>query len=93
MEDIRRILVISMVTKYSERAISLGVSLAKKYAAELHVVHIISNPFGLKGWEGWVMMIPSLRTLEEEYERIRQEAKLDLVDFYLRIIRKISLLI
>jgi universal stress protein A len=49
MEDIRRSLVISMVTKYSERAIFLGVSLAKKYAAELHIVHIISNPFGLKG--------------------------------------------
>ena len=69
MEDIKRILVVSRMTKYCRKAVHYGVSLSKKYGAELFVIHVIHNPFGL---EGWNLPIPSL---EEEYKRILLEEK------------------
>jgi nucleotide-binding universal stress UspA family protein len=75
MNDIERILVVSRSTKHCQKAVHYGVSLAKKFEAELYVLHVIHNPFGL---EGWALPIPSLQVLEEEYERIQQEARSDL---------------
>ena len=49
MEDVKRILVISRMTKYCKKAVHYGVSLAKKYEAELYVIHVIHNPFGYEG--------------------------------------------
>ena len=72
MEDVKRILVISRMTKYCKKAVHYGVSLAKKYEAELYVIHVIHNPFG---YEGWNLPIYSLK---EDYKRIRQETKEDL---------------
>jgi nucleotide-binding universal stress UspA family protein len=74
MEDIKRILVLSSMTKSSRRAIHYGVSLSKKYDAELYVLHVIDRPFGFN-LEGWNLPIPSL---EEEYKRIIKEAKEEL---------------
>jgi universal stress protein A len=72
MEDIKRILVVSRMTKYCQKAVHYGVSLARKYGAELFVIHVIHNPFG---YEGWNLPIYSLK---EDYKRIQQEAKKDL---------------
>ncbi|OGW40544.1 MAG: universal stress protein [Nitrospirae bacterium RBG_13_39_12] len=72
MENIKRILVVSRVTKESQEAIRLGVSLSKKYGAELYVLHIIHNPFGLDGWN---IPVPSP---EKEYEKILQKTKKEL---------------
>ena len=75
MEDIKRILVVSRSTKYCKKAVHYGISLAKKYGAELYVLHAIHNPFGLKGWN---LPIASLPALEEEYKRIQQQARADI---------------
>ncbi len=72
MNDIKRILVVSRSTKYCRKAVHCGISLAKRYRAGLYVLHVIHNPFGL---EGLSLLIPSLRTLEEDYERIQEQAK------------------
>ena len=50
MEDIKRILVVSRMTKYCAKAVHYGVSLAKKYEAAMTVVHVIHDPFGIEGW-------------------------------------------
>jgi nucleotide-binding universal stress UspA family protein len=70
-EDIKRILVVSRITKNC-RAIHCGISLARKYGAELTIVHIVHNPFGLEGWN-----VPMM-SLEKEYENMLEEAKADL---------------
>jgi nucleotide-binding universal stress UspA family protein len=44
MENIRNILVISRMSSYSLNAIHLGISLARKYDANLMVLHLVSNP-------------------------------------------------
>jgi universal stress protein A len=75
MDDIKRILVVSRSTKYCRKAVHYGVSLAKKYEAELHVLHVIHNPFGL---EGWNVPLASLPTLEEDYKKIQQQARQDI---------------
>jgi universal stress protein A len=50
MEDIKRILVVSRMTKYCAKAVHYGVSLAKKYEAAMTVVHVVHDPFGIEGW-------------------------------------------
>jgi universal stress protein A len=74
MEDVKRILVVSSMTKSSRKAIHYGVSLSKKYGTELYVLHVIYHPFGFD-LEGWNLPIPSL---EEEYKRTIKEAKEEL---------------
>ena len=74
-EDIERILAVTRMTKYCRKAVHYGISLARKYGAELHVLHVIHNPFGL---EGFSLAIPSLRTLDEEWEKVQHEAKAEL---------------
>jgi nucleotide-binding universal stress UspA family protein len=75
MEDINRILVVSRSTKYCRKAVHYGVSLAKKYGAQLTIIHVIHNPFGL---EGWNLPLSSRPELEEEYKRMFKTAKEDL---------------
>ena len=72
MEDIKRILVVSRMTKHCREAVHLGISLARKYDAELSILHVVHNPFGLEGWN-----IP-LVSLEKEYQKIFEDAKADL---------------
>lgn len=72
MEDIKRILVISRMTKYCRKAIHYGVSLSRKYGSELYVIHVVHDPFSL---EGWNLPVPSL---EEEYRGILKDAKEEL---------------
>jgi universal stress protein A len=43
MEDVRKILAVSWMTKYCQSAIHYAVSLAEKYGAELTVIHVIDN--------------------------------------------------
>ena len=72
MEDIKRILVVSRMTKHCREAVHLGISLARKYDAELSILHVVHNPFGLEGWN-----VP-LVSLEKEYQKIFEDAKADL---------------
>jgi universal stress protein A len=72
MENINRILVNSGATKYCQKAIHFGAELAKKYNAELYVIHIIHNPFGYEGFN-----LPMI-SLDEAYKSVIQEARDDL---------------
>jgi universal stress protein A len=72
MEEIKRILVISRMTKYCQEAVRRGVSLVRKYDGELFLLHVVHNPFGI---EGWNLPLPSL---EKDYEKLLEDAKADL---------------
>jgi len=76
MENVRRILVISRLTPFCREAIHYGVSLARKYNAELLVLHLVSNPVAdLKA-----VNAPGL-FLDEDYKNykdIQREAKEEL---------------
>ncbi len=72
MEDIKRILVVSRMTRYCRKAVHYGISLSQKYGAELFVVHVFYDPFIFGGWN---LPIPSL---EKEYKRALQEEKREL---------------
>jgi universal stress protein A len=69
MEQVRRILVVATDIKYSQEAVHYGVSLARKYGAELIVLHVEHDPFGIDGWN-----LPFL-SVEEEYKNLLKEAK------------------
>ena len=73
MHDIKRILVISRMTRDCKKAIHYGVALANMTGAELHVLHLVQHPidFDLAGW------FP-LKAMEREYEMFIQEAKEEL---------------
>ena len=71
-EDIKRILVVSWMTKYCQKAVHFGISQARKYNAELYIVHAIHNPFGLEGFN-----VPAV-SLEEDYKNLFKNAKEDL---------------
>mgnify|MGYP001605995356 FL=1 len=72
MEDIKRILVVIRITKCCHEAIHYGISLSKKYGAELSVLHTIDT-FWLRGWN-----VPTI-SVEEEYKKElkRTEEELD----------------
>lgn len=72
MTDINRILVVSRMTKYCEKAVHFGVSLARQYQAELVVLHVENNPFGIRGWN-----LPIV-SLEKDYQKLLEDAKKDL---------------
>ena len=75
MEDISRILVVTKSTKYCQKAVHYGVSLARKYGAQLFILHVIHNPFGLAGWNLPLAYRPEL---EKEYDDMFKKAKADL---------------
>ena len=72
MEDFKRILVVSRMTTYCREAVHYGISLARRYDAELSILHVIHNPFGLEGWN-----LPIV-SLEKEYKKLFEDAKADL---------------
>jgi len=72
MDDVKRILVVSRDTKDCKKAVHYGVSLARKYGAELYVIHVVHDPFSLQGWN---LPIPNL---EEEYKRLLRETREEL---------------
>lgn len=72
MKNFSRILVISRLIPYSRKAITLGVSIARRYDAELHVLHLVSNPVDMMA-----LNAPG-QFPEEEYKKYNnglQEAK------------------
>jgi universal stress protein A len=75
MDEVNRILVISRSTQYCRKAVHYGVSLAQQYGAELFVLHVMHDPFSL---EGWNLPIPYMRSLQEEYQKARQDTKKEL---------------
>jgi len=71
-EKLERILVVSRMSKNCQKAVHAGISLAHKYGAELYVMHVLHDPFGLGGWN-----LPQV-SVEENYQSVREEVKADL---------------
>ncbi|MBF0505490.1 MAG: universal stress protein [Nitrospirae bacterium] len=69
MHDIKRILVVSRMTKYCQRAVHYGISLARSYGAELYVIHVIHDPLTYGTWN---LPKPSL---EEDYKKEIKKSK------------------
>lgn len=72
MKKIQRIMVFATDIRHSHKTVQHGVSLAKKYDAELVVLHVEHNPFGEDGWN-----LPFL-SVEREYKELLEEAKKNL---------------
>lgn len=64
MENIKNILVVSRMVKYDAKAIHYGAALAQKCGAQLTVIHVIHDPFGI---EGWNLPMPNL---EKDYQNL-----------------------
>lgn len=68
-EKLQKILVVSRSTEGCKEAVHSGVSLARQYDAELILVHVIHNPFGI---EGWNLPVPSL---EKDYQQLLENTR------------------
>lgn len=69
METFNNILVVSRSTKHCVKVLRTGVSLARKFDAKLHVLHIIHDPFNL---EGWNLPVPSFN---DDYKQMVAKAR------------------
>ncbi len=72
MELIKNILVVSRMVKYDVKAIHYGASLARTYGAQLTVIHVIHDPFGI---EGWNLPMPNL---DKDYQTLLMKTRNDL---------------
>jgi len=72
MEELKRILVVSTMTKNCEKAVHYGVSLSQKYGTELVVLHVVHDPIIFWGWN---LPIPSL---EADLKKTMEQAKKEL---------------
>jgi universal stress protein A len=75
MHDFKRILVVTRMTAYCQKAVHYGFSLAKQYQAKLYIIHAVHNPFGIEGWN-----LGSV-SLEKEYQKYIEKIKSELDAF------------
>jgi universal stress protein A len=72
METFNNILVVSRSTQRCIKVLRKGISLARKYNAKLHILHIIHDPFNLNGWN---LPAPSFN---DEYKKMAERARKEL---------------
>ncbi len=78
MRSVRRILVLCRMVSYCGEAVRYGAELARQYGAELFVMNVIYNPFGIKGWN---LPLPSL---EDDYRKLLAQTMKDMHDIVAR---------
>lgn len=59
MENFKRVLVVNRMSEYSREAIEVGISIARKYGADLSVLHILSGVAGTVSMGGASINVPS----------------------------------
>ena len=72
METFNNILVVSRSTQHCVKVLRNGISLARKYGAKLHLLHIIHDPFNLNGWN-----LPT-PAFNDEYKKMTAKAREEL---------------
>jgi nucleotide-binding universal stress UspA family protein len=72
MEAFNNILVVSRSTQHCIKVLRKGISLARKYNAKLHILHIIHDPFNLNGWN-----LPA-PAFDDEYKKMAERAREEL---------------
>ncbi len=72
MEAFNNILVVSRSTQHCIKVLHKGISLARKYNARLHILHIIHDPFNLNGWN-----LPA-PAFNDEYQKMAERARNEL---------------
>src|SRR5208283_2169420 len=72
MHDIKRILVVSRMTKYCRKAVHYGISLSRCFGAELYVIHVVHDSLTFGAWN---LPKPSL---EEDYKKEIRKSKEDI---------------
>lgn len=78
MENFKRVLVVDRMSEYSREAVQVGISIAKKYGAELSVLHIVSTTASTASLAGSAVNAPSTfpddtRNYASDQEREREE--------------------
>jgi nucleotide-binding universal stress UspA family protein len=76
VDEVKHILVVSSSPKYYHKAIQYGVSLAEQYGSQLYIMHVVHDPFNP---EKWNLSFPYPRLLQEEYRKMQQKVKKELV--------------
>jgi len=71
MNNFNHILVINRALQDCHRPIRLGISLAKKYQARLHVLHLIPNPLAIEEWG--FQILPTRKDLDEIEAKTKKE--------------------
>lgn len=69
METFNNILVVSRSTHHCIKALRKGISLARKYGAKLHILHVIYDPFYFNDWN------ISLSAFEDELQAAIAKAR------------------
>ena len=76
MENFKRVLVVNRMSEYCRDAVQAGISIARKYGAELMVLHIATNPEGTMSMAGGALNAPSAIPDEvKNYASIQERAK------------------
>jgi nucleotide-binding universal stress UspA family protein len=78
MKEIRRILAICRMVTHCSEVVHYGALLARQFSAELFVMNVIYDPFGIKGWN---LPLPSL---EADYRKLLEKTRKDLHDIIAR---------
>lgn len=69
METFNNILVVSRSTHGCVKALSKGISIARKFGSKLHVLHVIYDPFYFNGWN-----IP-IEHFDKEFKNVVAKAR------------------
>jgi nucleotide-binding universal stress UspA family protein len=75
MEKIKHILVVSRMSQYCLEAVSIGISLARKYESRISVLHLVSNPVSMEALNA---PLPYPDGRHKSYASIQEEAKEEL---------------
>ena len=75
MEKIKHILVVSRMSQYCREAVSIGISLARKYESRISVLHLVSNPVSMEALNA---PLPFPDGRHKSYASIQEEAKEEL---------------